>query len=463
MSHPFRTLQERMMNKQTINRAFSVASRAALVLAVVGIVAQAQETKSKAMPVAPFSTVDEHPAKASAKNGGRKDYIVKEGDSLSRIAKDQKVPLGDIIRWNAPQSGLPLRPGTILKLDGPPAPVRKRVVHKKVEPQKVEAKKDEAKKDEKVEDKKAEEKKAEEKKDEKAPALYPIAVKALPPSEAERERSPRNLSLIKEVYYSPDVIPTMNCGLNTVFTIILPQWEKIVTAQSGNVDTWGWTPAFGSNLVYGKPTLPGPGQSTNLVLVTERGTFYNINLTVDVDKPTVQVLRILPSPNYNGSGMTIGTPGAIVDAGGDAVAGNGQAMAMNPGLMREVVERVREDERNKAKAEENAFAQAMFAGRNDNYKISYDWFTPFRIVNVFDAMGQTYIKFESPTGEQPMFYVEENGQRTIVQWTPSIHDKTVIMVDRVFKTGILVIGKKEARIYNKGLKKELAKLDKIAK
>lgn len=55
----------------------------------------------------------------AAKPAAPSTYVVQSGDSLWSIAKDNKVSVADLRRWNRMSDNTPLRPGTSIALDGP--------------------------------------------------------------------------------------------------------------------------------------------------------------------------------------------------------------------------------------------------------------------------------------------------------------------------------------------------------
>jgi type IV secretory pathway VirB9-like protein len=282
----------------------------------------------------------------------------------------------------------------------------------------------------------------------------------------------RDTGATRDVLYSPDAIPTVNCEQKIAVTIYLPDKEKIVETVAGDVDEWWITPAVGKNVILVKAALPD--KKTNLVVFTRSGNTYHITLTSDSTKPYLQILRIHP-PLSDEDDSGVITPGGNLDLGGGAgraegVEGVGSSLGiptdrsgrMDPAQVQAAIARVREEDAQLARQRERDFMQAMLAGRNDQFKISYDWSTPFRVTNVFSASGVTYLRVEVPNGLQPLLYVIEDGKESVVPWTVSRVDPNVIMVDRVFEKAVLVLGKKRARIVNVGLQRQMAKVKKEA-
>ena len=295
------------------------------------------------------------------------------------------------------------------------------------------------------------------------------------------ELSPEPVKVIKEtsetkdVLYSPDSIPVVNCEERNAVTIYLPDKEKITDVFAGDTELWLITPTPGRNVVMIKVT--GPDLRNNLVVFTKSGNTYHIKLTSDPSKPYLQILRIHPPLTDSIDGI-VRTPGGTWDLGDSdgrmgAQGGTSASGSTNPFLrgipadrngrldpiaVAAAMERVREEDRLEMERSQREFMQAMLTGRTDEFEISYDWNTPFRVTHCFAASNVTYIRVAVPQGLQPLFYVIEDGKRTICPWTVSKYDSSVMMVDRLFKRAVVVLGKKEAKIENKGLAKAMAKV-----
>lgn len=290
----------------------------------------------------------------------------------------------------------------------------------------------------------------------------PIATKAPAADSLEdQEAVVRELRYVKEIVYNPDSVPEINCHTRTVQTLILPDGEKIVNVQAGDDKVWGITPVIGKNVIFIKPLVAQ--KSTNIVVATVIGNLYSFRLSSDMTRPPLYTLRVLPpeGSDDSGSSQTGGNPGVVTPGAGVSYVGgapmdSAETQRMLQESMAEAARRAREDEQRKSKAREQALVESVMKDRNDDFKISYDWYTPFRVQNIFSASGVTYIRVIVPENRQPVLYViDENGKRTMANQQPSNVDPNLIIVDQTFRQAVLVLGKKEARITNVGLEKAI--------
>lgn len=266
----------------------------------------------------------------------------------------------------------------------------------------------------------------------------------------------RDMKAVREIIYNPDAVPEVNCGQFMVTTIVLPSHEQIVNVQAGNVDLWGITPIENKNVIFIKPTISN--NKINIVAITRVGNIYPFLLTSRSDQPVLQMLRVLPPTtdtesivtvpgSSSASGAILMEPGQRTEGGLSARRGQGtDSVAVG-----EMAERIRAEEQERHRQRERELLKSMLVGRNDDYKVSYDAFSKFRITHIYDASGVTYLRVRVPDNAQGMLYViDEEGKRTLVPWTVSSEDPNVVMVDRVFRKAVVAVGKKEARIENRG-------------
>jgi type IV secretory pathway VirB9-like protein len=277
----------------------------------------------------------------------------------------------------------------------------------------------------------------------------------------DQEAVVRELRYVKEIVYNPDAVPEINCHVRTVQTLILPEGESIVNVQAGDDRVWGITPVVGKNVIFIKPLIAQ--KATNIVVATAIGNLYSFRLSSDMNRPPLYTLRVLPPDGADAGAGAQGSapqgvtmPGAGVSYIGGAPMDSAETQRMIQETASEAARRAREDEQRKSKAREQALVESVMKDRNDDFKISYDWHTPFRIQNIFSASGVTYIRVIVPENRQPVLYViDEGGKRTMANQQPSNVDPNLIIVDQTFRQAVLVLGKKEARISNVGLEKAI--------
>jgi type IV secretory pathway VirB9-like protein len=270
----------------------------------------------------------------------------------------------------------------------------------------------------------------------------------------------REMRDVKEIIFNPDAVPVVNCQPHIVTSIFLPEGEQIASATIGDDSHWLVSPIQGKNVIFIKPVQVGKHYETNLVVITAKGNVYNIGFTADPDQRAIKTLRILPpagavSDDDNGDG--------VFRVGGPMGVGGANGRRMSQADLDAMADQIRQQERDAEVARQRKFVEAMLLNRNDDYKITYSWHCPFRITNIFDASGVTWIRVETPDGAQPMIYaIDEGGHRSVVNYQPSSVDPHVLMVDRKLSKAILIVGKKEAHIENIGLKKQISALPKAS-
>lgn len=275
----------------------------------------------------------------------------------------------------------------------------------------------------------------------------------------------RELRFIREIIYNPDSVPEINCHVRMVSTLVLPDGEKIINVQAGDTRLWGINPVVGRNIVFIKPILPS--KSTNIVITTHVGNMYSFRLTSDMGRAPLYTLRVLPPETEDDFGSAPGVDAAVPGVNPvESVAGGWggseeEGVRITAEQVQAAIDQAREEERQRAKDRERSFVESVMKARNDDYKISYNWGTPFRVQNIFDANGVTYIRVILPEGRQPVLYViDENGKRSLANQQASNLDPNLIIVDQVFRKAILALGKKEATIYNKGLEDSIKRAGK---
>lgn len=413
---------------------------------------------AKPVQATPVQPVDGGKAAVEKTAGAEKVkiYVVKKGDTLAAISRETGIPLARLSAWNPALAKRGLWEGDKVSLDGPsteksprgrrsipaaPAPVEVAPVIQVVA-----------------------------RAHEEPRAEAPRAKKAiLPEPEEDQEAVVREMKFVKEIIYNPDAVPEVNCHVRTVHTITLPDSEAIVNVQTGDNKLWGIVPIIGRNVVFVKPVLPQ--KATNLVVATKVGNLYSFRLVSDMSRPPLYTLRVLP-PETDEESLNPGRSSSE-----DGAMGQGGPQGMGGGSVGDVPEGARytQDDLNAAainarnatleeaakavKERERSFAASLVRDRNDDYKISYDWGTPFRVKTIFDAGGLTWIRVDAPEGRTPVLWVVgDQGNREIANQKVDEHDSNLIIVDQPFRKAVLVLGKKEAIIINSGLEKRIAKI-----
>lgn len=275
-----------------------------------------------------------------------------------------------------------------------------------------------------------------------------------PDNDAAQKLGPKKMEWVKEEPYDPYDPPTINGGLNIATMIQIPPTEVLTDCQAGNKIIWALTPIYGKNTIYIKPKKGAT--ETNLHAICKSGNVYTFFLTMDPSKPVVQVYRALPG---NNEGSAVRTPGEVeVDEGTGTSNGQsalpGMRRGMEPEDVQKLLRQARDQERAKADAEKRDFAEKMLANRNDDYGVAHDRWCPFKIMNIFDVDGVTYIRFQSKDHSIPNFEViGEDGKPGPVKWAVSPTDPNLIIVDQVFSRAVMTMDKKRAQIMNKGMAK----------
>jgi len=278
----------------------------------------------------------------------------------------------------------------------------------------------------------------------------------------------RELKDVKEVQYNPDAVPLLNCLPTIVTSIFLPDREEIQTAAAGDTANWQLSPIEGKNTIFLKPKMAGPAYETNMVVLCTSGNVYNFALTADPSHRALKTLRVLPPENalIDGANSIVFEPGAQVSAlpGGSGNRMDARGIArkgLSAAEVSAMVEAARAEERARAEKREREFLTAMFAQRQDDFKVSYDWGAPFKVLNIFSASGVTYIRVETADNAQPNLYlIDENGKRAAINMLPSSFDPKVLQVDRTFVRAELVVGKKSAKIINVAMERRIKELRK---
>lgn len=207
----------------------------AVTLAIFASAAQifAQQTPSSSPTKEPEKIYAQQPATQDPPPSATKDHettvvVVKKGDTLASIARANGASLGQVIKLNkdiSPDGPLYEGVKVTVPVGGNVAPV--------VPPPQSEL----------VDGPKQEPKPKTAKRVRKTQSSYPVPppayeTQAVRSSDQDEPVVLREMKSVREIVYSPDVVPELNCGQFMVTTIILPSTEQIVNVQAGDIDLW---------------------------------------------------------------------------------------------------------------------------------------------------------------------------------------------------------------------------------
>lgn len=450
---------------------------------------KAAEPKADQAKVTPKAPV----ADPVATRDGVKVWIMREGDSLALIAARTNIPLASLQTWNPPQhKATPFWVGDAIRLEAPAAVSQPPSEGAKGEPTGKPAEASVEKSAEKPQEKAKAVKPAPEPPQAEAPKAP--AEPVLPPAPKKvRQQAPREvkgfreaaddlvvvreLRDVKEVVYNPDAVPLINCGPYIVTSIYLPDREKIVASTCGDTTNWDLTPLEGRNAFYLKPKAAGEAYETNLVIICESGNVYNLALTADPSKRPLKTLRILPPPGavfgqdedpgivFEPGQKVTGTQGGVSGLAGlnRHASANAAKGGLSPADIQALMDARAAEERGRLERMQDEFMAAMLTQRQDDFQISYPWNCPFRVLNIFTASGVTYVRIEVPENAAPLLWlIDESGKKAAVNMTPLAKVPGAYVIDRIFREAVIAVGKKEARVRNMVIERQIKNLKKAS-
>ena len=280
--------------------------------------------------------------------------------------------------------------------------------------------------------------------DEEDVIVYNHGTKAVP------RLTKRSKGSYEVVYDSRMVIPIWTQE-RTDSAITLPPEEKILRTVQGDDDSWFVIVLGDSNQFFVKPRYPEG--TTSISVITKSGNRYAFLATVGAANKNHEctlMLDVLP-PAW----MKYGAENSSNKVGAQAMLLSGSE---RPGLSQQ-----ESDQRCKV-AYQNGWDQAMTKHEDDlrDYATSifhkanmdYKWggnTKQLQLKRVFDDGRVTYLVFKSSLNIQPAFWEIDAGARKDVTVQRSVFSPEVMIVGKLFKEGVLSVGKGlEIRIHNKG-------------
>lgn len=258
------------------------------------------------------------------------------------------------------------------------------------------------------------------------------------------------------VYDSSMVIPLWTEERNNT-SVTLPVDEQILRVLAADSANWEVLTLNSGNQFYVKPRFPN--SSTSINVITKSGNRYVFLATSSMANKNHECIRILdvlpPAWMQHGSSNVSGTSNKLVHLGSQSIALDNRQEA---DISAEESERHCQVARQAgwdqamAKHEDDLrdYATSIFHKANMHYKWSGN-VKQLHLKRVFDDGRITYLVFESSLNIQPAFWEIDDGSRKDVPVQRSVFSPEVIIVGKLFKKGVLSIGKGlEITICNKG-------------
>jgi type IV secretion system protein VirB9 len=227
----------------------------------------------------------------------------------------------------------------------------------------------------------------------------------------------------REVTYSARSIVHVNAKLRFTTMIILPEQEEILDFVCGDKDFW--VVSGSQNLAYIKPAKAGA--TTNLNLVTARGTVYSFLLTEGAADPD---LKLYIEPDDTMKGVLGGPPKYYSAAEVDAIKREADDAKRQASDAKNAAAKSAEDAINKFRASYPTDLQFSYVIKGD--------VKTFRVVAIFHDDRFTYIKTDAT--ELPSLYEIKDNTPNLVNF--QVEHGTYV-VPKVLESGYLTIGTKK--------------------
>ena len=227
----------------------------------------------------------------------------------------------------------------------------------------------------------------------------------------------------REVTYSARSIIHVNAKLRFTTMIILPEQEEILDFVCGDKDFW--VVSGSKNLAYVKPAKAGA--TTNLDLVTARGTVYSFLLTEGAADPD---LKLYVDPDETVTAALGEPPKYYSAAEVDAIKRAADDAKREAEAAKRAAAKSADDAINKFRASYPTELQFPYVIKGDR--------KTFRVVAIFHDDRFTYIKTDA--SELPSLYEIKDDVPNLVNF--QVEHGTYI-VPKVLDSGYLSIGKKK--------------------
>jgi type IV secretory pathway VirB9-like protein len=234
-------------------------------------------------------------------------------------------------------------------------------------------------------------------------------------------------------------------------TVTLPTEEQILRVVAADGANWEILFINNSNQFYAKPRFPN--SSTSINVITKSGNHYVFFATSNLANKNHEFALILDvlAPAW----MQYGQANTEVKGGSQSIVlSGGQSTDISAEESERRCQTARQTGWNQAavKHEDDLrdYATSIFNKANMDYKWSGNT-KQLRLKRVFDDGRVTYLVFESSLSIQPAFWEIDNGRRKDVTVQRAVFSPEVMIVGKLFKDGVLSIGKGlEIKIRNRG-------------
>ena len=227
----------------------------------------------------------------------------------------------------------------------------------------------------------------------------------------------------RDVAYSARSVIRVNAKLRFTTMIILPEQEEILDFVCGDKDFW--VVSGSQNLAYVKPAKAGA--TTNLNLVTARGTVYSFLLTEGAADPD---LKLYIEPDDTMKAVLGGPPKYYSASEVDAIKRAADDAKRQADEAKNTAAKSAEDAINKFRASYPTDLQFPYVIKGD--------VKTFRVVAIFHDDRFTYIKTDA--NELPSLYEIKDNTPNLVNF--QVEHGTYV-VPKVLESGYLTIGTKK--------------------